>query len=113
MTPTQKNVRKALNRIGEELFPLYLEVRRADMLAQSTYLREEKMRNIDETEAAFQEILRLNQCTSLKTLAVTGKDLIDAGMSPGKELGEMLQKLLELVIDDPELNTKEALLKYI
>lgn len=112
-TPTQKNVRKALNRIGEELFPLYLEVRRADMLAQSTYLREEKMRNIDETEAAFQEILRLNQCTSLKTLAVTGKDLIDAGMSPGKELGEMLQKLLELVIDDPELNTKEALLKYI
>ena len=50
---------------------------------------------------------------SLKELAVTGRDLIGAGMEPGKEIGEKLQQLLELVIEEPELNTKEELLKLL
>ena len=49
----------------------------------------------------------------LKSLAVTGKDLIAAGMEPGKEIGEKLNELLALVIDQPELNTKEELLKHL
>lgn len=53
------------------------------------------------------------QCVSLKSLAVTGKDLIAAGMEPGKEIGEKLNELLALVIDQPELNTKEELLKHL
>ena len=40
--PEMRSVRHAVNRIGEELFPLYLEVQKADMLAQSEYRREEK-----------------------------------------------------------------------
>ena len=50
---------------------------------------------------------------SLKKLAVTGRDLIQAGMKPGKEIGEKLNELLERVIETPELNTKEELLKYV
>ena len=50
---------------------------------------------------------------SLKDLAVTGRDLIGAGMSPGKEIGEKLKELLELVIEDPELNTKDELLRRL
>ncbi len=41
--PEMKAVRLAVNRIGEDLFPLYLEVQRADVLAQSLYRREEKL----------------------------------------------------------------------
>ena len=102
-----------MNKIGEELFPLYMEVRRADVLAQSTYLREEKIRNLDEIEELYREIRRMKQCVSLKDLAVNGRDLIEAGMSPGKEIGEKLKELLELVIENPGLNDKKELLRRL
>ena len=105
-----KRVRRAMNKIGEELFPFYLEVRQADTLAQSEYQREEKLQNIRDMEHCYQEILQKKECVSLKDLAVTGSDLIEDGMQPGKELGEVLNALLEKVIEEPELNTKEQLL---
>lgn len=105
------NVRRAMNKIGEELFPYYLEVRMADTLAQSTYMREEKLQNLEEIRACYEEILKKSECVSLKTLAVTGKDLIADGMEPGKEIGRVLGILLEHVLDDPSLNQKEILLK--
>ena len=64
-------------------------------------------------EELYREICRMKQCVSLKDLAVTGRDLIGAGMSPGKEIGEKLKELLELVIEDPELNTKDELLRRL
>lgn len=113
MPATAKNVRRAMNKIGEELFPYYMEVRRADVLSQSMYQREEKIQNLDEIEEIFAQIVEEGQCVSLKTLAVTGKDLIAAGMKPGKEIGEKLNELLEIVIENPELNKKSELLKLI
>lgn len=113
MPVTEKNVRRAMNKIGKDLFPLYLEVRRADMLAQSIYQREEKLADIDGAEDLYQKIVAAGQCVALKDLAVTGKDLIAAGMEPGKEIGETLNRLLGLVLEKPELNTKEELLKHI
>ena len=113
MPATPKNVRRAMNKIGEDLFPYYMEVRRADVLAQSMYRREEKIRNLDEIEEIYKEIVRNKECVSLRSLAITGKDLIDAGMEPGKEIGEKLNELLELVIENPELNTKEKLMERV
>lgn len=113
MPAEAKNVRRAMNKIGEELFPYYMEVRRADVLAQSMYKRDEKIKNLDDIEKIYQEIAENGQCVSLKDLAVTGKDLIEAGMKPGKEIGEKLDKLLELVLEKPELNTKVTLLKQL
>ena len=113
MPATDRAVRRAMNRIGEDLFPFYLEVRRADVLAQSTYKREEKIENLDQIEKLYGQIKEAGQCVSLKGLAVTGKDLIEAGMQPGKEIGEKLNELLELVIECPEYNTKEELLKHL
>ncbi len=107
------NVRRAMNKIGRELFPLYIEVRRADILAQSMYQREEKVKNLKETERLYREIVQAGQCVSLKELAVSGKDLIEAGMKPGKEMGDCLNELLDLVIDDPEKNVKEELLRIV
>ncbi len=43
-------------------------------------------------------------------LAITGLDLIEAGVPPGPALGQVLERLLVLVVDDPSLNTREALL---
>ncbi len=103
-------VRRAMYKIGEDLFPSYLEVRKADLAAQGDYLREEKENNIRGIEACYREILEKKQCVSLKNLAVSGNDLIEAGMSPGREIGETLNKLLDYVIEHPEANRKEDLL---
>lgn len=107
--PEKKYVRRAMNRIGKDIFPLLLKVKQADLHAQSTYQREEKQEKLDEICALYKEIVQENECVDLKGLAVTGSDLIAWGMKPGRELGEMLSQLLAVVIDDPGKNQKEAL----
>ena len=111
MPAEAKNVRRAMNKIGEELFLYFLEVQEADALAQSEYMLEEKLQNIKEIRMCYEEIVARQECVSLKTLAITGSDLIESGMKPGKEIGVILNKLLEIVIENPEYNEKETLLK--
>ena len=111
--PTEKNVRRAMNRIGVDLFPYYLAVRMADAKAQSPYMRREKIENIVAMRELYQEALRKEECVTLRQLAVSGRDLMDMGMKPGRELGSMLAELLEYVIDDPERNRKEILCGYV
>ena len=111
--PEMKQVRRAVNRIGEDIFPLYLEVQRADMLAQSGYKRAEKEARLDGVTLCYRKILEENQCISLKELAVKGKDLIEAGYRPGPEIGEKLNFLLEHVLECPEDNRKEILLSLL
>ena len=110
---SEKNVRRAVSRIGVEQYPALFAVKRADILAQSEYQREEKLSYVDGYEALYREILEKNQCLTIRDLAVNGSDLIAAGMKPGKEIGETLKSLLELVLDDPELNNRELLLERI
>lgn len=111
--PDLKFVRRAVNRIGNDIFPEFIMVKRADVMAQSLYMREEKLSALEKISGYYDIICNQKQCVSLKTLAVTGNDLIAAGMKPGKELGEILSRLLDIVIDDPDSNTKEVLLKKV
>lgn len=55
-------------------------------------------------------VLERGDCTSLKELDVTGKDLVDAGFEAGKQLGELLNSLLMEVLDNPSLNDRNYLL---
>lgn len=110
---TSKAVRKAIHLVGEELFPLLIKMKRADMLAKSSLKRTENLERLEYIEAIYTDILEQQQCLSLKMLAVTGKDLLDAGMQPGKEIGETLNRLLEIVLEEPEKNTKEYLMGQI
>ncbi len=110
---TPRNVRRAMNRIGVELFPYYLAVRMADAKAQSTYRRREKIENIVAMRQLYQQALLNEECVTLRQLAVSGRELMDLGMQPGRELGGMLNELLEYVIDDPKRNEKEILCAYV
>ena len=83
---TPKNVRRAMNRIGVELFPYYLAVRLADVKAQSPYQKREKIENIVEMRRLYQEIIKKQECVTLRQLAVGGRELMDLGMKPGREL---------------------------
>lgn len=110
--PNARAVRRAVNKIGEEYFSQVMEIRRADTLAQSSYQQEEKLERLDKVEKLYAEILEKQQCISLKTLAVTGSDLIALGAPKGKTIGELLNKLLEEVLQNPENNTHEYLMEY-
>ncbi len=108
---TERSVRRAVVRLGRKAYPDIFAVKRADVLAQSTYKQAEKLQYIDEYEACYNRIIEKEQCLSLKDLAVKGSDLIAEGMKPGPRLGQVLQNLFELVLEEPEKNTKEYLLK--
>lgn len=111
IAPTEAGVRRAVNRIGEEIFPMIFSVRRADIAAQSDYMREEKLAKVAYIEKLYRGILSRKEAVTLKDLAISGNDLIAEGMPPGRQIGETLSALLERVLDDPSLNTKEILLK--
>lgn len=113
MPAAAKYVRRAMNRVGEELFPYYLLVQRADIEGQSEYQKAKKIEDLEQIERLYHKIVEQNQCVSLKGLAVTGRDLIEAGIEPGPQVGEMLDRLLKEVIDDPGKNEKKVLLKMV
>ena len=110
---TPANVRRAMNRIGVDLFPYYLAVRMADAKAQSSYRRREKIENIVAMRKFYQEAIIKDECVTLRQLAVSGRDLMNLGMRPGVEIGRMLSELLEYVIDNPEKNDKKILCNYV
>ena len=76
-------------------------------------MQKEKLEALATLKGLYEQILKERNCLSLKELAVTGSDLIEGGLEPGPKLGEILKKLLELVIEHPEYNTKEYLLSHL
>ncbi len=111
--PTPQIVRRAVNKIGTDIFPMLFFVKEADIKAQSTYKQKEKEERLCKWKACYEKIISEKQCVSLKGLAVSGKDLLNLGMQPGKEIGDALEYLLNLVLEDSTKNTKEYLLSEI
>ena len=111
MEETSRSVRRGIAKVGENLFPLLLEVKMADGAAQSEYRRVEKRRKVEAWRAIYEQILRDRSCISLRQLAVRGGDLIAAGMKPGPEMGAVLHRMLEDVLDEPSHNQKEYLMR--
>jgi len=102
-------VRRFVVRVGKEHLSALYRLRRADSFATAGI---EPPANflvplIDRVEKALGE----SQAFTLKDLAVSGRDLMAIGIAPGKNLGRILDELLEAVLDDPEMNTKDCLLK--
>ncbi len=96
-------MRRLLSRTGKENFPLLFFFRSIDP-------KDMGQRDLKVVFDAYQGILKRGECTCLSELALTGNDLIALGIKPGKALGEMLRTLLDRVLTEPALNTKEALL---
>jgi tRNA nucleotidyltransferase (CCA-adding enzyme) len=75
--------------------------------------RELKLKDIDDFERMFNIITKRGDCLSIMDLKVTGKDLIEEGISPGPDLGRILDEMFEDVLDEPSHNTKEWLLSRL
>ncbi len=105
-----RTMRRIVNRVGAERMHYLFPIMRADIAGQHPDYSERGLARVAAMEAEFANILRANQCVSIRDLAVTGKDLIELGYTPGPALGETLDRLLQSVLDVPERNTREQLL---
>lgn len=103
-------VRRAANKAGTDLMEDLFLLQRADILGQNPETWEEKLFRLSEAEKTYRKIREAGHCLSLKELSVNGRDLIEHGFAPGKELGEILEELLSQVLSEPQKNEKEILL---
>lgn len=108
---TPSGVRRALNRMGEGIFVMLFAVQEADIRAQSDYRREEKLQKLTYKKEIYDGICQRKECLNLKDLAVTGSDLIALGIPAGRQIGVILNDLLDIVLEEPERNTREELLR--
>ena len=104
-------MRKLMNTIGIEWMPYLFLLMQGDILSQSMYQREEKLATLACAKKLYQEVLDAKECVNLKMLAVNGSDLLKDGFQKGKNMGEILQYLLDYVIENPEKNEKQILLQ--
>jgi hypothetical protein len=102
-------VRRFIIRVGEENLNNLYSLRLADSYGMA------KIETAPDSLLPLMErvnaVLAEKKALSLKDLSVTGNDLVSLGIEPGKRMGLILKDLLEAVLDDPELNTKEKLLE--
>lgn len=109
----ERSIRKWLGRLGPKAFFQLLEVKWADGMGQSYELVKERLTQLEEMKAKAEEIVALGKCFSLKDLAVNGRDVIAAGVTPGPEVGRTLDRLLEQVISGEIPNEQKTLLNFI
>ncbi len=107
---TDRSLRRFLRGIGPELVFKLLDVRIADRRAQRN---PENLDDVLGLRARIEEELSRKPPLTVKALAVSGRDLIALGYVPGPALGAELNRLLELVLDDPALNEREKLLGLV
>jgi putative nucleotidyltransferase with HDIG domain len=105
---TQGAVRRFIIRVGEENLEDIYRLRRAD--AYGTAGKEESPENLISLISRVDRTLAESRALSLKDLAVSGGDLIQAGIPPGRHMGIILNELLETVLNDPAANNRETLL---
>ena len=104
------SVKRLLNRLGTEDAYMFLDFAYALGMGTGCYVPLLQHVDRDSIYGEIEDITKKNECFLLKQLAVNGRDLMEAGITKGKELGEMLDRLLEAVIISPEKNTREYLL---
>jgi len=113
ISPSFKSVRKAIAAVGTDLFEELLEVKKADAKAHNPKYIDENMETLDCIFDTYKKIMENHQCVSLNDLAINGHDLEALGIQPGKKVGEILNRLLEIVLDNPQYNTREKLLAEV
>lgn len=110
---SKPQIRKVMSQMEPELFDDLLNIKLCLAKAAAEDSQSVAVRQLEKIFTLRDEIRADGNCISLKMLAVTGNDLIKAGMKPGKEVGQMLHHFLELVLDEPEKNDKEYLLETL
>ena len=106
---SKKSMLRLLNAIGEEALRQLCEVKRSDNMAQDRTFHD-RQKDIDASERLLSKVLREKPCFTLQQLAVDGRDMMALGLQ-GREIGAMLQTLLQAVLDGELPNERDVLLR--
>lgn len=109
--PSPSGVKRMMARTGELLFEKLMTLQAADNMAKNPEYYQEKKERLDSAYHIYKEILAERQPYLVSHLAVNGKDLIRLGYRPGREIGDVLKRLIDEVIINPKLNNREYLLR--
>ncbi len=107
---TRKGLLRTMNSLGADGAAQLIAVKRADNLAQAPAYRG-RQAELDRAEEILSQLLAEGACFSLKQLAVNGRDMMELGLA-GPAVGQALQSLLELVLEERLPNDREALLRW-
>lgn len=114
------NVKNMITAFQAPLAVNKVEIRRLlSRVTEYQFLGAMQLKKLDGDETVpgilqlFEEIKEAGDCVSLKQLAVNGGDLLAKGLEKGKQIGDGLMYLLNLVLEKPELNKKDILLEKI
>lgn len=107
---TFPGVRKMINLIGLDIASVLIDVQTADIMAQSMYERQEKLERLSKLQEYLDKIFADGNPLFIKDLAINGNDLMEEEIAKGKRIGEVLNHLLSIVLDNPEKNNRENLL---
>lgn len=111
--PTIKVVKRWLNKIGEKQLFRLLDIRMADILAHAEGTQQSRIDRCVAVRNITEDVLASEQCFKLKDLAVNGNDLIAEGIPKGREIGNILNWLLDMVINGESENKKDELLSLV
>lgn len=111
LAPDSRQVRRWLNKLGEETFFDLIAVHRADTLALAPVFRS-RVQTLEETAGLARTILAEAPCLTLRDLAVNGHDLMALGYE-GPGIGQALRGLLDRVLDGSLPNQRQALLEAL
>ena len=109
---TKPSLRRTIVKYGKEIFDTFAFTFLNALLEAGVYDYMSKD-ELNTTIKLYEEIIADGDCISLKDMNITGSDLIAMGIPQGKELGTVLNKLFEQVLDEPSLNEHETLLKLV
>lgn len=109
LEPEKKRLRKQLGRWGQEALEQLLTLQQGDFRSKGVAKLRQNI-NFDKISIILQEIQEEESCLTVKDLAVNGRDLMDIGFAPGRELGQCLKYLLNQVLEEKVPNQREALL---
>ena len=111
--PTTKTVKRWLNKIGEHRLSQLIDVRLADIYAHAEGTQESRIKRCNDIKAIMEEVIKQEQCFSIKDLAINGKDIMSFGVPEGKIVGDTLQFILDMVISGDIENTIEAQMEEV
>jgi len=101
-----KGLKRLIARVGKDLIHELLDLQMADVKASG---HPGDLSEVLRLKEGVEGILASGDPITVKDLAVKGADLIEWGMEEGKEIGDVLKAMLDRVLEDPSLNTKERL----
>lgn len=106
-------IRRTMSQMEPELYDDLLLLKYSLLESEIAKAGMDSLEHLKKVEILGEEIRKSGECISLKMLAISGSDLIQTGMKPGKLMGETLNRLFQIVLEHPEYNTKEYLLKQL